>query len=218
MRSNKLQEFPETILQIKSLTDLDLSFNQLYSMPRALFTLPNLKVFKGKYNPIMSFTGFEFDSEEKVLAFLRLIKRGELPNSLTLSSVTSAFDWLEKEKYYWGLWTLCELAQWNEEIVRNTTNIQIVQKYISRLPEKIGILRNLKILNVSNNSLSSLPEGIGLLENLEVLHVDRNELKNVPEMMFHLQNLKQLNLSRNDIGVEEQARIQKDFPGCTIQI
>jgi leucine-rich repeat protein SHOC2 len=60
---------------------------------------------------------------------------------------------------------------------QDATELDLMEKDLTKLPPEIGKLSNLQELSLGNNSLKILPPEIGLLANLKVLDLTRTHFK-----------------------------------------
>jgi len=122
---------------------------------------------------------------------------------MTIKKDPTIKPWMEE---LWAWADKFELSE--EELPRDIdallalTELNLIEKNITKLPESIGNLKNLKILNLSGNyELKSVPDSIDNLIHLEELHLDYIPLKNLPKNLDNLINLKVLNLNGNELKV-----------------
>ena len=62
-----------------------------------------------------------------------------------------------------------------------------------------------------------MPESLAQLSNLQELDLSYNQLTSLPKEINQLHSLEQLYLEGNSISKEEQNRIRKMLPQCTIK-
>lgn len=97
------------------------------------------------------------------------------------------------------------------------THLWLNDNPLPALPQELSGLSNLMYLNADRALLTQLPEEIGLLSNLKWLRLNNNQLTAMPTDMSGLaKSLKILYLIGNPIPVQEQNRIRKTLPGCTV--
>ncbi len=71
------------------------------------------------------------------------------------------------------------------------TELSLIEKSITKVPQSIGNLKNLKSLDLSYNcDMDALPESMDKLINLEELHLSAISLKKLPKNLTNLINLK----------------------------
>ena len=142
---------PFYICLIRSLVELDVSFNDLSYLPTNIgYELPNLKKLMIQLNKIRSLPSSI--CELKSLCYLDV-------HVNELHGLPAAFG---------RLTTL--------EILNLSSNFADLKE----LPETFGELTNLKELDLSNNQIRVLPDTFGCLDNLTKLNLEQNPLELPP--------------------------------------
>lgn len=91
-----------------------------------------------------------------------------------------------------------------ESIISRSENSKLIDtlnlsnRELKFLPNRISNLTHLKCLYLDNNRLIFIPE-IGSLTQLEELSLENNEITLIPESCLNLKSLKTLNLSKNNL-------------------
>jgi leucine-rich repeat protein SHOC2 len=155
---NELTSLPESIGNFSNLPTLDLSVNELTSLPESIGNLSNLTTLRLNDNQLTS-----------------------LPESIgNLSNLTE----------------LClhdnELMSLPESIgnLSNLTTLDLSVNELTSLPESIGNLSNLTTLSLTGNELTSLPESISNFSNLTTLSltgnpfVDLSSVQSIPNLRY----------------------------------
>ena len=172
LRSMGLTELPESISQLKQLTELYLSDNQLTSLPESignLFQLRNLQAWENQLKEIPDWVGDLTTLEELGLGTNPFL---ELPSSLAnLANLV-----------FLGLGT------------------DVGPTNLSNVPLWIKSLSNLQELQLPDCSLSVIPEWVGELAKLQVIRLRQNRIVNIPISLAHLEYLKELNLDGNPLN------------------
>jgi len=88
----------------------------------------------------------------------------------------------------------------SKEKRKKTTELHLVNKHITSLPENTGDFVNLEILNLSRNNLTSLPDNLFKLTKLYELDISRNRLTYLPTKIGNFLNLNLLDISYNKIS------------------
>ncbi|MEM7485693.1 MAG: DUF5018 domain-containing protein [Bacteroidota bacterium] len=96
-----------------------------------------------------------------------------------------------------------DLSKWEGITVVNgrVTEISVVLKRISAIPESIAGLTELEKLSLINNGIRQLPAGIGKLTKLKVLNLSLNQISELPQEMEDLKgSLESFYFNNNRIG------------------
>jgi Leucine-rich repeat (LRR) protein len=165
-------EFPN---ELEFLEELDLSENNLMTLPSSIFKLTNLLEIHLFSNPADLRTG-------EIEAFLRVNEaRKENLNDLELSEL--------------GLSTMPKgIAQ-----LSNLKRLDLYGNYISDLGEEIYLLKGLEQLDISGNRITKISDKISNLKNLTSLYAYGNLLTKIPKEIGQLKKLEALSLSSNKI-------------------
>ncbi len=162
---NQLTSLPKKICELKRLRVLGLANNKLTSLPKGIRKLQRLRVLDLANNKLTSLP-------KGILKLQRLRVLDLVNNKLTL---------LPKGT--------CQL--------RKLRDLDLSSNKFSLFPKKICWLSNLEILFLSNNQLTSLPEKISQLSNLVSLALFNNKLTSLPNEICQLNNLERLDLTNN---------------------
>ncbi len=167
LSANELGSLPTEIGQLKNLHSLDLSFNKLSELPAEIGQLKNLQSLNLRNNELS-----ELPAEIR-----------ELKN---LQSLELYFN---------------ELSELPAEIgeLKNLQSLSLPSNKLSELPAEIGELKNLQSLSLWENKLGELPAAIGKLENLKQLYLSNNLLKELPLELYHLPKLETIDLAANQL-------------------
>ena len=199
LSNNQLSSFPTQVIQLEKLQDLNLSRNQIATLPANIANLEELASLNLSYNDIADLP--TSISELKLLTDLNLAA-----NNLSRSR-TSTFNTIA---------TLKSLARLNlssnslagsvPSSFRNLTDLTHLDLshngFSGQIPTYISTLTELRNLDISNNRLSGyIPPEIGNLRNLEYLDLWSNRLSgSIPSEIGNLRNLKYLYLGRNRLS------------------
>ncbi|KAJ8926903.1 hypothetical protein NQ314_020755 [Rhamnusium bicolor] len=189
LEGNKLKDLSPQLFQCIDLRYLNVSDNEIRTMPPLISKLTNLQV----------------------LIFSKNVLDGVHPNLDKLSKLTMLdLSMNDLGKVPDAIMSLINLQQ----LCLNDTGIDFVPANIGRLsnlrvlelrdnnlcelPKSIRRLTNLQRLDVSDNNLSNLTEGN--LRNLQVLKLESNYLEDLPSTICKLINLEELNLQNNSLN------------------
>lgn len=190
LSKQQLSTLPNTIGQLTTLSSLDLHYNRLASFPVSIAQLTRLT---------------KLDLHDNQLA--------SLPESIgQLASLTSLNLWDNQlASLPASIGQLTQLASLNlgknkftsvpESLGQHTQLewLNLGKNQLTSLPRSIGQLTLLTVLRVVKNKLASLPESIGQLASLTELHLSNNELASLPESIGKLTSLTKLYLLNNEL-------------------
>jgi internalin A len=163
-----LTTLPSEIGQLTNLQSLDLFSNQLSSLPSEIGQLTNLQSLNLQSNQLSSLPS----------------EIGQLTNLQSLYLQSNQLSSLPPE-----------IGQ-----LTNLQSLYLQRNQLSSLPLEFGQLTNLQSLNLQSNQLSSLPPEIGQLTNLQTLYLSFNQLSSLPPEIAQLTNLQTLNLQSNQLS------------------
>lgn len=177
--SKTLELFPDSLIGLKQLTDLDLSDNNLRALPSGfLCPVGNLQALNLTHNRIRA---------AENLGFADMNCNG----GSELQILDASHNELRAISESWGISRL-----------RRLQHLNLQHNNISELSgEALAGLSSLRIVNLSNNHLETLPEGLfaGSKE-LREIHLKNNELYELPKGLFHrLEQLLVVDLSANQL-------------------
>ncbi|KAJ8986052.1 hypothetical protein NQ317_013938 [Molorchus minor] len=214
---NHIDSIPNSLfINLTDLLFLDLSNNNLETLPPQTRRLANLQSFILNNNPMGHFQLRQLPSLLNLETLhMRNTQRNlnnfptNLDNLTNLSDVDLAQNALPKVPD--ALYSLTNLKRLNlseNEITELSTAIENWQKLetlnlsnnkLTNLPATLCKLATLRRLYVNDNQLDfeGIPSGIGKLGNLEIFSAANNHLEMIPEGLCRCGSLKKLNLSSN---------------------
>ncbi|WP_440944820.1 COR domain-containing protein [Methanosarcina sp. T3] len=185
-----LYSIPPSVLELKEITQLNISKNQLRSLPPEISELINL---------------IQLDISENQLSFLPS-KISELKNLTQLNISGNQLSSLPPEIFELKNLTQLNMAEnllssFPTEVfeLKNLSLLDISGNQLRSIPSKISELKNLTQLSISNNQLRSIPLEISELKNLTQLDIRWNQLSSLSSEIFKLKNLTQLNVCGNHL-------------------
>ncbi|KAK6131658.1 hypothetical protein DH2020_034672 [Rehmannia glutinosa] len=194
LSNNNLQSIPESLTaRLLNVIILDVHSNQLKSLPNSIGCLTKLKVLNVSGNLIQSLprTIENCRSLEELNAnFNKLI---QLPETI-------GFELLNLKKLSVNSNKLVFLPHSTSHL----TNLRVLDARLNclqSLPSDLENLINLEILNISQNFqyLATLPYSIGLLISLVELDVSYNKITALPESIGCLKKLQKLSVEGNPL-------------------
>jgi small GTP-binding protein len=191
LSNNQISSLPPEIVQLTNLQTLKIAGNQISSLPREIGQLTNLQTLDISFNQISSLPP----------------EIGQLTNLQSLDISGNQISSLPPEiVQLTNLQTLDlrnnQISSLPPEIVQltNLQTLYISYNQISSLPPEIVQLTNLQSLDISNNQFSSLPPEIVQLTNLQSLDISNNQFSSLPPEIVQLTNLQSLDIYGNQIS------------------
>ncbi len=185
LSGNRLTSAAESFGNVISLEELNLSDNQLTSLPDWLGKLTNLKALYLSGNRLTRLT--------KSIGNVTSLEELDLSNN----QLTSLPDRLGNLKaLYVSHNKLTSLPDWLGRLY-DLKALYLSDNQLTSLPDCFGWLSRLKALDLSHNQLTSLPDSLGKLTNLQSLDLSENHLKSLPVGIRGLRTLTHLFLHEN---------------------
>ncbi|KAG9081083.1 cysteinyl-tRNA synthetase [Ceratobasidium sp. 370] len=209
--NNKLDVVPPVLCTMRSLVDLDMSFNSISALPEGIGNLAVLERLVVVGNQITAFPPQIatlaklkwVDCRRNAIGDLTVIARA--PSLVTLRADHNSFLVLDLSIGR----TLNVLEASFNSITRFTlsgsesyalTSLDLSHGKLSNLDEAVlGRLTQLSTLRLDYNNMKSLPASLGTLTSLTVLSCTNNELASLPDSIGALQKLNRLNIRNNNV-------------------
>ena len=173
-------------------TTLDLSNNQLTTLPEAIAQLSNLNVLYLRNNQLTTLPEAIAQLSNLNGLYLGNNQLTTLPEAIAQLSNLNVLDLSNNQ-----LTTLPEaIAQ-----LSNLRGLDLRNNQLTTLREAIAQLSNLSWLNLRNNQLTTLPEAIAQLSNLRELDLSYNQRTTLPEAIKQLSQLEKLDLRGNQLNI-----------------
>lgn len=175
----------------EELTSLDLSGQQMVSLPSEVFRLKKLKSLflnDNKFKRLPDSFG-----QLKALMWLDVsnnklvevpVTIGDLQNLSVLNVSNNCLSKIPKQ-----------IKQ-----LRNLTSLDLSNNRIVSLPKEISHLKTLTQLDLSGNRIRTLPIGVTSIKSLTWLYINDNQLTIIPARISKLRNLGELQLRGNKIS------------------
>ncbi|XP_029330888.1 leucine-rich repeat-containing protein 40 isoform X2 [Mus caroli] len=214
LRGNKLRSVPEEMALLQSLERLDLSNNDISSLPCSLGNL-HLKFLALEGNPLRTIRReIIAKGTQEVLKYLRSKIKDDRTNqndsvpetAMTLPSearvnihaiaTLKLLDYSDKQA------TLIPDDLFDATKTTLVTSINFSKNQLCEIPQRIVELKEMVLdINLSFNKLSFISHELCLLQKLTFLDLRNNFLSSLPEEMSSLTKLQTINLSFNRFKV-----------------
>lgn len=216
-----LIDFPKTILELDSLTDLEVTICYIREIPSEIEKLSRLKQLKFNSMPITS-----LPAEIGKLAQLEKLNLNDLKGNYRIGNRSLKLEGLKVLPTELGnMSALIDLQAYRTGLdslpesignLKNLVALGLGGNNLTSIPNSICDLKSLERLHLSRNPLGELPENIGNLKNLQRIDLDYTALEYLPESIKQLKNLKGLFVIGTKIPDEELRSIKVALPDCTI--
>ncbi|XP_028746225.1 leucine-rich repeat-containing protein 40 isoform X2 [Peromyscus leucopus] len=207
LRGNKLRSVPEEMALLQSLERLDLSNNDISSLPCSLGNL-HLKFLALEGNPLRTIRReIIAKGTQEVLKYLR---------SKIKDDGTSQSDSVPKTAM-----TLPSESRVNVHAIVTLKLLDYSDKQATLIPDDIFDATKSNIItsvNFSknqlceipkrNNFLSSLPEEMSSLTKLQTINLSFNRFKVLPTVLYHIPTLEAVLISNNQVGSVDPQKIK----------
>lgn len=215
---NNLKELPPSINKLANLIDLDITYNELSTLPD-IANLIKLEKLSLARNQIKKLPDNLFKSTSLKMLDLSHNRCLELPDDAfaleNLLELNVSYSPLPKiPNWVFNCKNLQTLDLSNTQLfklenfinnLKKLKDLNLIGNFLKELPEEICELDELKYLHLDHNLLTKLPENIGNLKKLNFLSLSssynnhRNTIKTLPKSFTQLHHLKVLNLENNEI-------------------
>uniref|UniRef100_A0A8C5L066 Leucine-rich repeat-containing protein 40 n=2 Tax=Jaculus jaculus TaxID=51337 RepID=A0A8C5L066_JACJA len=218
LRDNKLKSVPDEITLLQSLERLDLSNNDISSLPYSLGNL-HLKFLALEGNPLRTIRReIITKGTQEVLKYLQSKIKDDSPSqndcvpdtAMTLPSESRvnmhAIVTLKLLDYSDKQTALIPDDVFDAAKSNIITSVNFSKNHLCEVPQRITELKEtVSEVNLSFNKLSSLSSELCVLQKLTFLDLRNNYLSSLPEDMESLANLQSVNLSFNRFKVLPEA-------------
>ncbi|NPA33732.1 MAG: hypothetical protein GXO48_02255 [Chlorobi bacterium] len=195
---NQLFSIPANVKDLHSLEFLALNNNLITKLPPTLSDLPNLKWLNLRGNVwINAEQVFDALANSKSLETLIVSECDikELPDNIGNLKPLKYLD-LRSNNMVKVSGGLCELKNL-EVLLLGYINFGERMNYLEKIPSCIRNLRKLRKLDLRGNKLEALPASVKKLTNMEHLDVSLNELTRFPAGISSMKKISYLNLGGN---------------------
>uniref|UniRef100_F7CGE1 Leucine-rich repeat-containing protein 40 n=1 Tax=Equus caballus TaxID=9796 RepID=F7CGE1_HORSE len=200
LRDNKLKSVPDEITLLQSLERLDLSNNDISSLPYSLGKL-HLKFLALEGNPLRTIRREIINKgTQEVLKYLQSKIKDDEPsqnNSVTETAMTLPS---ESRVNVHSIVTLKILDYRIIELKEMVSDVNLSFNKLSFVSLELCTLQKLTFLDLRNNFLNSLPEEMESLIRLQTINLSFNRFKILPEVLYRIPTLETILISNNQVG------------------
>jgi Leucine-rich repeat (LRR) protein len=182
--------FPKSTFSSLGITELQLAFNTITTIPKDISLLQDLKILALNNNRITSVP------EEL----------GELTALTALFLETNNLTSIPKNIGKLGSIKILNLSKNQIEQIPNTVGnlillitLNLEDNRLLFLPDSIGELINLTTFDLSGNQLSTLPDSMISMQSLRTLDLSQNNFTTLPDSLASLTKLSNLDISSNNL-------------------
>ncbi|XP_040326548.1 leucine-rich repeat-containing protein 40 isoform X3 [Herpailurus yagouaroundi] len=199
LRDNKLKSVPDEITLLQSLERLDLSNNDISSLPCSLGKL-HLKFLALEGNPLRTIRREIINKgTQEVLKYLRSKIKDDEPSQSDPVTETAMTLPSESRVNVHAIVTL-KILDYSD---KQTTLIpdEVFDAVKSNIVTSVNFSKNqLCEIPKRNNFLNSLPEEMESLIRLQTINLSFNRFKILPEVLYHIPTLETILISNNQVG------------------
>ncbi|XP_043431180.1 leucine-rich repeat-containing protein 40 isoform X3 [Prionailurus bengalensis] len=199
LRDNKLKSVPDEITLLQSLERLDLSNNDISSLPCSLGKL-HLKFLALEGNPLRTIRREIINKgTQEVLKYLRSKIKDDEPSQSDPVTETAMTLPSESRVNVHAIVTL-KILDYSD---KQTTLIpdEVFDAVKSNVVTSVNFSKNqLCEIPKRNNFLNSLPEEMESLIRLQTINLSFNRFKILPEVLYHIPTLETILISNNQVG------------------
>ncbi|WP_032916663.1 DUF4132 domain-containing protein [Leptospira santarosai] len=180
---NKLSALPAGIGKLEQLIHLYLDSNQFSIFPDAVLSLKNLQSLWIRWNQIVSLP--DGIGQMNFLKELSLHENqlSDVPSAISKMAQLAELN-LGKNK----------LTKFPEAVtqIKNLRLLDLGKNQITSIPDSIGNLGTLEVLDLESTLIDSLPKTIEELTSLETLYLKKTKLKDLPDFFASMKSLKNI--------------------------
>lgn len=207
LKCNKITEVCSNLGDLTNLAILDLSDNELRSLPDELATLFHLKTLFLGGNPIKTVRNDILRDSKRIISYIKTSHCNNQRHSSTdgVSSLTeSTTNEIKIDKYTLdrsktlGLCKVIHIPESLYEIAKDTKVEQadLSSNNITQVNDKLFDIVTIRELDLSNNLIEHLPTDLLKLNHLVYLNLEKNKLCDI-DVNLNFDHLRELNLSSN---------------------
>jgi hypothetical protein len=180
IESNQVEFLPNSIVKLKSLKSLNISYNKCRLLPTNFQRLTEIVSFNAIGNEISELPEGVF--EWKYIKYLHL-------QSNLINAISDKIENLSTLNYLNLSSNQLTVIPSSVSRLSELRELHLYANKICRLPDNFGELKLLYFLNLSCNKLNRVPESVGDMSSLENLDLKYNDLDSLPSSFENLKSL-----------------------------
>lgn len=204
LSSNELHTLPDELMQLQELQWLDLSNNQFEQIPHVLSALQTLHLIDLANNRLseLSSSIFRLQNLQRLNLSKNILR--QIPDEL---GVFAHLQRLDLSHNYLTVFPDAILG------LSALQQLSMIGNQIGVLPDNIDRLSRLRLLYLNNNSIDRLPPAFAHLRQLQRLYMSSNTLNHFPQELLQINDLQLIDLRNNLIeyipnGIEQLQRLE----------
>ncbi|XP_043465463.1 leucine-rich repeat-containing protein 40-like isoform X2 [Leptopilina heterotoma] len=204
---NKIEVIPEEMIRLINLEHLDLSHNNISSIPNCIGIMPNLHNFIVEGNKLQNVR--RDIVQLGTPRILRHLRQSSNASNIEIRDCSSPLceDENLPDKYAMKNARLLSLIGknlsnipdrvFNDAKEAEVTCVDLSRNRLHELSDALSQVTTVTDLKLACNQLIEIPNWIGVLQYLQFLDLNRNRLVYLPENIANLERLRELNISFN---------------------
>lgn len=186
----KISILPEEIKLPPHITTLDLSSNNLFEIPKQVYSLKNLQVLLINDNNIHTITNEIEELEYLTYLDLSANKINVIPQSIFK---------INKLAYLYLKSNNIEILHKDIVNLKELKALYLNNNCFTKFPDVLSKLNNLEIIDLSNNNIKNIPDQITNIKNLSKLFLSNNQIRLLPLSLAKLNNLTEIRINGNKL-------------------
>uniref|UniRef100_A0AAR2LP44 Leucine-rich repeat-containing protein 40 n=1 Tax=Pygocentrus nattereri TaxID=42514 RepID=A0AAR2LP44_PYGNA len=206
LRDNKVKTLPEEVTLLQGLERLDLTNNDISSVPFGLGTLPKLTSLALEGNPLRTIRReLLTKGTSELLKYLRSRIQDGNPKDEPKTAMTLPS---QARINVHAIKTLKTLDYRVVELKDTLADINLGFNKLSTIPVEFSELQQLVHVDLRNNVLTSLPMELEALNKMRSIILSFNRFKAFPDVLYRILTLETILISNNQVGAIDPVRLK----------
>ncbi|MEM7063696.1 MAG: COR domain-containing protein, partial [Cyanobacteria bacterium P01_B01_bin.77] len=191
LSSNQISTIPDSLAQAASLQQLDLRYNQISTIPDSLAQAASLQQLDLSSNQISTIPDSLAQAASLQQLDLSYNQISTIPDSLAQAASLQQLDLRSNQ-----ISTIPDsLAQ-----AASLQQLDLRSNQIPTIPDSLAQAASLQQLDLSYNQISTIPDSLAQAASLQQLYLSYNQISTIPDSLAQAASLQQLYLSYNQIS------------------